>query len=191
MRPTLVIPFVLAAILGCEPVACSPVTGPPDAEQARRPRVSLDLHPLRLGIGEIAKLTISVRTPPDHRVPLPDPPELSGLHIVRFESDPPRKQEREWLHSIRVDLRAEEAGLQEWPETSILVLSGEASTAAGGRGARGTKWGRVTKRGRVTEQTTEGSDGAIGSEGSFDILFDVGYGVHLVEVEVIRLHLFK
>ncbi len=110
-------------------VASSSLTSWASGEEAESRVLRAKLRPARIGVGEIARLEIDVRTPAGRRVSVAPASSLPGLRLLSIDSAPVERRSTFWLHRIAVSLRPEEPGPHRWPPTRLVVaaLSGPAS----------------------------------------------------------------
>jgi hypothetical protein len=110
------------AALACVAVglACAEQDVAPQPAAAPTPRAALVLEPSQIGVGQVAKVALTVTSPPDF-VPRPfaAPDELPGLWLLGVERLPVEKQASRWIHRSHLRLRAREVGSFTFPGGAV------------------------------------------------------------------------
>jgi hypothetical protein len=80
------------------------------------------IEPARLSVGEVARIEVTVVTPPDHRVrPFHPPREIPGFWLLDAETLPTERSAGRWVHLTRLRARAREPGDFAFPGLSLEV----------------------------------------------------------------------
>jgi hypothetical protein len=113
--------------LGCAFAAATSACHEPEptAVFATRPEAVLHIEPSRLRAGDVVEIRISLRTPPGHHLAPWQPPEPEGTWLLDTETMEVRRDPGQWLHDVRVRLRARDLGVIHWPDSTLVVVDDE------------------------------------------------------------------
>lgn len=108
--------------------ACSDERMPTRYSSPVESRVSAILEPPSMGLGDVARLEVSVVTPPGHRPqPYQPPTEVPGFWILETEALPAQTSLNRRIQRTQFRIRAREVGSFRWPGASVEVEAPDGS----------------------------------------------------------------
>jgi hypothetical protein len=89
-------------------------------------RGAVVIEPPRLTVGEVARVEVTVVTPPEHWVrPVHPPGEIPGFWLLDAEPLAIQRDPSRWVHRTRIRARARAPGRFEWPATTVEIETPE------------------------------------------------------------------
>lgn len=110
-----------ALLASCEePPPPDPVSTPTSL------RGAVVIEPPTLTVGDVAKVEVTLVTPPGHAMrPVRPPTEVAGFWVLDARALPTERSEARWVHRTRIRARAREPGSFEWPSLRVEVETPE------------------------------------------------------------------